>query len=139
MPDPDLLESALGLRDLIEANADATEAECTMAKPVVDAIDEAGLFRLSIPIELGGLEADVETASTTTSLTPTTTACATTSSISTRTASTIHAAPTPREWAPASKAVGRARAPAMKPISSTTMETVSVTTPGRALVDREWA
>ena len=61
MPDSDLLDSALDLRELIEAHADETEAKCTMAQPVVDAIDEAGLFRLSIPTDIGGLEGDVET------------------------------------------------------------------------------
>ena len=57
----DLLQSALDLRELIEANADDAEAECTMTQPVVDAIDEAGLFRMSVPREIGGLEVDVAT------------------------------------------------------------------------------
>jgi len=61
MPDPTLLRSALGLREVIEEYADETEAQCTMAQPVVDAIDATGLFRVSIPEEIGGLEADVET------------------------------------------------------------------------------
>jgi len=61
MPDSVLIQSALDLRELIEANADDTEANCTMQKPVVDAIDKTGLFRLSTPKEIGGLEADVET------------------------------------------------------------------------------
>lgn len=61
MPDLDLIQSAHDLCELIEANADATEAQCTMATPVVDAIEKSGLFRLSTPKEIGGLEADVET------------------------------------------------------------------------------
>ena len=61
MPDSKLIDAALGLRGIIEANADDTEAQCTMAKPVVDAIERTGLFRLSIPAEIGGLEADLET------------------------------------------------------------------------------
>jgi hypothetical protein len=47
MSDSALIQAALDLRDVIEANADDTEANCTMAKPVVDAIDASGLFRLS--------------------------------------------------------------------------------------------
>ena len=61
MPDADLIQAALDLRPIIEANADETEAQCTMAKPVVDAIEKTGLFRLSTPKEIGGLEGDVDT------------------------------------------------------------------------------
>lgn len=61
MPDSTLLRAALDLTELIEANADEIEAQCTMAKPVVDAIAKTGLFRLSTPREIGGLEADVDT------------------------------------------------------------------------------
>ena len=61
MPDAALIKTATDLREVIEAHADETEAGCTMAQPVVDAIDHAGLFRLSIPREIGGLEADVAT------------------------------------------------------------------------------
>jgi alkylation response protein AidB-like acyl-CoA dehydrogenase len=61
MPNADLIQSAHDLRELIEAKADDTEAQCTMAQPVVDAIDAAGLFRLSTPREIGGLEASIET------------------------------------------------------------------------------
>jgi alkylation response protein AidB-like acyl-CoA dehydrogenase len=61
MPDLDLIQSALDLRELIEDNADETEAQCTIARPVADAIEESGLFRLSTPEEIGGLEGDVDT------------------------------------------------------------------------------
>ncbi|MGI9616299.1 MAG: acyl-CoA dehydrogenase family protein, partial [Acidimicrobiales bacterium] len=61
MPDLDVMQAALDLGELVEAHADDTEAQCTMARPVVDAIDETGLFRLSVPKEIGGLEADVDT------------------------------------------------------------------------------
>ena len=61
MPDSAMIQSALDLRELIEANADETEAQCTLSKPVVDAIEQTGLFRLSTPKEIGGLEADVDT------------------------------------------------------------------------------
>ncbi len=61
MPDSTLIQAALDLRGLIESEADETEATCTLTKPVVDAIGEAGLFRLSTPEEIGGLEADVDT------------------------------------------------------------------------------
>ncbi len=57
----DALGAARGLRDLIEREVDAVETACTMTPPVVAAIEEAGLFRLSTPRELGGLEADVGT------------------------------------------------------------------------------
>ena len=61
MPDSALIQAALDLRELIESEADEIEATCTMTKPVVDAIERTGLFRLSTPKEIGGLEADVET------------------------------------------------------------------------------
>jgi alkylation response protein AidB-like acyl-CoA dehydrogenase len=58
---PDLVTMARNLRGLIESEADAIEADCTLTKPVVDAFEESGLFRLSTPKEIGGLEADVQT------------------------------------------------------------------------------
>lgn len=57
----DLIQAALDLRELIEREADEIEEKCTMSKPVVDAFEKSGLFRLSIPKEIGGLEADVHT------------------------------------------------------------------------------
>lgn len=61
MPDAALLTTATDLCEIIENHAEETETGCTMAQPVVDAIDESGLFRLSIPKAIGGLEADVRT------------------------------------------------------------------------------
>jgi alkylation response protein AidB-like acyl-CoA dehydrogenase len=61
VPDSALIRTALDLRELIESEADEIEATCTMTKPVVDAIEKTGLFRLSTPKEIGGLEADVDT------------------------------------------------------------------------------
>ena len=57
----DLLATARSLRGLIEAEADEVEASSTMTKPVVDALVKAGLFRLILPKDLGGHEADVAT------------------------------------------------------------------------------
>jgi alkylation response protein AidB-like acyl-CoA dehydrogenase len=61
MPDSALIQAALDLRELIESEANTMEANATMSKPVVDALEKSGLFRLSIPKEIGGLEADVDT------------------------------------------------------------------------------
>jgi alkylation response protein AidB-like acyl-CoA dehydrogenase len=61
VPDSSLIQAALDLRELIESEADEIEASCTLTKPVVEAIEKTGLFRLSTPKEIGGLEADVET------------------------------------------------------------------------------
>ncbi len=61
MPDTALVQTAHDLRELIEFEADAIEANCTMTQPVVDAIEKTGLFRLSTPKEVGGLEGDVDT------------------------------------------------------------------------------
>jgi len=61
VPTTDLVTTARSLRSLIEAEADATETGCTLTKPVVDAIEKTGLFLLSIPKEVGGLEAEVDT------------------------------------------------------------------------------
>lgn len=61
MKDVDLRERARSLREVIEAEADATEAGAALASGVVDALDNAGLFRLLVPQEFGGFEADVDT------------------------------------------------------------------------------
>jgi len=52
------LTAARELRALIESEAELVEQSSTMTQPVVDALVEAGLFRLLVPRELGGLEAD---------------------------------------------------------------------------------
>jgi alkylation response protein AidB-like acyl-CoA dehydrogenase len=54
----ELLRTARGLRELIESEAAQTEQNLTMTRPVVDALVESGLFRLLVPKELGGFEAD---------------------------------------------------------------------------------
>jgi alkylation response protein AidB-like acyl-CoA dehydrogenase len=60
MNDP--LSAARSLRPLVEAEADATDRELTITKPLVEAFAETGLNHLQVPKELGGLEADVDTA-----------------------------------------------------------------------------
>ena len=52
-----LYNTARDLRELIESEADAIESAGTMSDPVVDAIDNAGLFSLMAPRSLGGHEA----------------------------------------------------------------------------------
>ncbi len=61
MPDSALIQAALDLRELIESEVDAMERDCTMSGPVVDAITQTGLFRMSTPKEIGGLEVDIGT------------------------------------------------------------------------------
>lgn len=56
-----LLEKARSLRPLIEAEADATDRELTLTKPVIEALTETGLFHLMVPRALGGAEADCRT------------------------------------------------------------------------------
>jgi alkylation response protein AidB-like acyl-CoA dehydrogenase len=60
MVDP--LSAARSLRSLVEAEADATDRELTMTKPLVEAFAETGLNHLQVPRELGGIEADSDTA-----------------------------------------------------------------------------
>ena len=55
------LASARALRELIEAEADRVEQSNTMTPKVVDALVESGLFRLLVPREFDGLEADPST------------------------------------------------------------------------------
>ena len=52
-----LYETARDLRELIEAEADGIETAGTMSERVVDALDNAGLFKLMTPKSLGGHEA----------------------------------------------------------------------------------
>lgn len=61
MPSSELLAAARGIRELIESEADAVEQASTMTEPVVEALVKSGLFRLLVPRELGGHEADPET------------------------------------------------------------------------------
>ena len=55
------LSAARGLRPLLEAEADATDRELTLTKPVLEALADTGLFHLMVPKEFGGLEADTDT------------------------------------------------------------------------------
>ena len=57
----DLASAARDLRPLIEAEADRIEQGGTMTPPVVDALSDAGLFRLLVPEDLGGFEATPST------------------------------------------------------------------------------
>jgi alkylation response protein AidB-like acyl-CoA dehydrogenase len=58
MAESDPLTAARELRALIESEAELVEQASTMTPPVVDALVDAGLFRLLVPREFGGLEAD---------------------------------------------------------------------------------
>ena len=57
----DLLSVARSLRPLVEGEADATDRDLTMTKPVVDAFASSGLNHMPVPKEYGGLEADCDT------------------------------------------------------------------------------
>ncbi len=57
----DLFEKARSLRPLIEAEADASDRELTLTKPVIEAFTRTGLFHLMVPKALGGAEADCKT------------------------------------------------------------------------------
>ena len=52
---------ARSLRELFEAEAEATDAGLTLSPAVVEAVTRAGLFHLMVPRELGGSEADTDT------------------------------------------------------------------------------
>jgi len=57
----DLLAKARALRPLVEAEAQATDDELTMTKPVIEALTDSGLFHIMVPKALGGSEADSDT------------------------------------------------------------------------------
>ncbi len=61
MSTADPVARAHAMRELIESQADAVDAGCTMTEPLVEAFDANNLFRLLVPAELGGYEADVPT------------------------------------------------------------------------------
>lgn len=58
---PDMLTAARAVTDVVEREAAASEAARTLTQPVVDALHDAGLFRLMTPRDLGGEEADLAT------------------------------------------------------------------------------
>ena len=57
----DPLNTARELRTLIESEADAVDESSTMTSKVVEALVDSGLFRLLVPRDLGGMEADIPT------------------------------------------------------------------------------
>ncbi|MEX0783834.1 MAG: acyl-CoA dehydrogenase family protein [Dehalococcoidia bacterium] len=58
-----LIDAAIALQPLIRERADEIERTGRLPSDVVEAIREAGLFHLTLPEDLGGLEADPVTAS----------------------------------------------------------------------------
>jgi alkylation response protein AidB-like acyl-CoA dehydrogenase len=57
-PTADPVEAAAALGPLIRAHAAQTEAERQLARPVVDALLDAGIFALNRPVAFGGAETD---------------------------------------------------------------------------------
>ncbi len=56
----DILDRVEGLRDLVESRAADGEELGTLPDEVWRAIDAAGLFRIKVPVELGGMDADAQ-------------------------------------------------------------------------------
>jgi alkylation response protein AidB-like acyl-CoA dehydrogenase len=56
--DEQLLDRARTLEAIIRGHADVAERERRLARPVIEAMREAGLFRMFTPRSLGGLESD---------------------------------------------------------------------------------
>ncbi|MDH3601035.1 MAG: acyl-CoA dehydrogenase family protein [Candidatus Tectomicrobia bacterium] len=53
-----LFDAVDSVRDVVSANADKAEDLRTLPQETVDALYETGLFKLKLPTELGGAEAD---------------------------------------------------------------------------------
>ncbi len=51
-------EALAALEPVIREHADASEAQQFLARPIVDALVDAGVFRLRAPKTLGGAETD---------------------------------------------------------------------------------
>ncbi|HJU64715.1 MAG TPA: acyl-CoA dehydrogenase family protein [Gemmatimonadaceae bacterium] len=58
LPDADIIQMARELTPLIRQHADDGEKQGRLARPVVEALANAGMFRLWTPRALGGLELD---------------------------------------------------------------------------------
>jgi len=58
---PAILDSVRSLAPLIQTHADAIEQERVLPKPVVTALIEAGLFRITVPRRYGGDEVNIRT------------------------------------------------------------------------------
>lgn len=56
--DTSLIEAARELAPIVRAHNDQAERERRLSQPVLEAMREAGLFRMSTPRSLGGLETD---------------------------------------------------------------------------------
>lgn len=56
-----LLATVESLKEILETGSDEGEAIGTLAPSVVDALYDAGLFAIKLPLELGGAEADLIT------------------------------------------------------------------------------
>ena len=56
-----LLEAAGGIADILTAQAPLDEANNTLSQETVKVLDAAGMFRLKLPVGLGGAEADPTT------------------------------------------------------------------------------
>ena len=54
-------KTARELRPLIESEAEATDRELTLTKPLAEAFASTGMLHLCVPRELGGSEADTDT------------------------------------------------------------------------------
>ena len=57
-PDTALIEAARDIAPIIQKHSEETEQKRRLARPVLDALRETGLLRMSTPRSLGGLETD---------------------------------------------------------------------------------
>ena len=57
-PDPSLIDAAREIAPIIRKHSAETERDRRLSRPVLDALHEAGLLRMSTPRSLGGLETD---------------------------------------------------------------------------------
>lgn len=57
-PDESLIEAARGIASIVRRHSEEAERERRLSQPVLDALRETGLLRMSTPRSLGGLETD---------------------------------------------------------------------------------